>query len=109
VLFFEKIKVDDPVGAVSVHLVGGVFGTLSVGFFATEGGLFLGGGFTRTVTQVAGIAAVGAATFTLTFLTWWMLRASLGIRVSPDEELEGLDTGEHGIEAYAAFVKVSEE
>jgi Amt family ammonium transporter len=109
VLFFEKIKVDDPVGAVSVHLVGGVFGTLSVGFFATEGGLFWGGGFARTVTQVAGIAAVGAATFTLTFLAWWILRASLGIRVSPEEELEGLDTGEHGIEAYAAFVKVSEE
>src|SRR5258708_6078806 len=109
VLFFEKIKVDDPVGAVSVHLVGGIFGTLSVGFFATEGGLFWGGGFARTVTQVTGIAAVGAATFTLTFLAWWILRASLGIRVSPEEELEGLDTGEHGIEAYAAFVKVFEE
>lgn len=109
VLFFEKIKVDDPVGAVSVHLVGGIFGTLSVGFFATEGGLFWGGGFARTVTQVVGIAAVGAATFTLTFLAWWILRAGVGIRVSPEEELEGLDTGEHGIEAYAAFVKVFEE
>jgi Amt family ammonium transporter len=109
VLFFEKIHVDDPVGAVSVHLVGGIFGTLSVGFFATEGGLFLGGGFARTLTQITGIAAVGAATFTLTFLAWWILRASLGIRVSADEELEGLDTGEHGIEAYAAFVKVSQE
>jgi Amt family ammonium transporter len=109
VLFFEKIKVDDPVGAVSVHLIGGIFGTLSVGFFATEGGLFWGGGFGRTVTQVLGIAAVGAATFATTCLAWWILRASLGIRVSPEEELEGLDTGEHGIEAYAAFVKVSEE
>jgi Amt family ammonium transporter len=109
VLFFEKIKVDDPVGAVSVHLIGGIFGTLSVGLFATEGGLFWGGGFARTVTQVVGIAAVGAATFALTFVAWWILRASLGIRVSPAEEYEGLDTGEHGIEAYAAFVKVSEE
>jgi Amt family ammonium transporter len=109
VLFFEKIKVDDPVGAVSVHLVGGIFGTLSVGFFASEGGLFLGGGFARTATQLSGIAVVGAATFCLTFCVWWILRATLGLRVSPDEELEGLDTGEHGIEAYAAFVKVSEE
>jgi Amt family ammonium transporter len=109
VLFFEKIKLDDPVGAISVHLVGGIFGTLSVGLFATDGGLFLGGGFTRTAIQSAGIAAVGAATFTLTFLAWWILRASVGIRVPAEEEIEGLDAGEHGIEAYAAFVKVSQE
>jgi Amt family ammonium transporter len=109
VLFFEKIKVDDPVGALSVHLVGGIFGTLAVGFFATQGGLFLGGGFARTLTQLAGIAAVGAVTFPLTLLAWWTLRATIGIRVSPEEELEGLDTGEHGIEAYAAFVKVAQE
>jgi Amt family ammonium transporter len=109
VLFFEKIKVDDPVGAISVHLVGGIFGTLSVGLFATEGGLFLGGGFARTVIQFVGVAAVGTATFTLTFLAWWILRASLGIRVSAEEEIEGLDAGEHGIEAYAAFVKVAQE
>jgi Amt family ammonium transporter len=109
VLFFEKIKLDDPVGAISVHLVGGVFGTLSVGLFATEGGLFLGGGFTRTAIQAAGIAAVGSAAFLTTFLAWWILRASVGIRVPADEEIEGLDAGEHGIEAYAAFVKVSQE
>ena len=109
VLFFEKIKVDDPVGAISVHLVGGIFGTLSVGFFATDGGLFWGGGFARTATQAMGVAAVGAATFLVTFAAWWILRATVGIRVSRDEEFEGLDTGEHGIEAYAAFVKVSGE
>ena len=109
VLFFEKIKLDDPVGAISVHLVGGVFGTLSVGLFATEGGLFLGGGFTRTAIQAAGIAVVGSAAFLTTFLAWWILRASVGIRVPADEEIEGLDAGEHGIEAYAAFVKVSQE
>ncbi|HEY2432969.1 MAG TPA: ammonium transporter [Vicinamibacterales bacterium] len=109
VLFFEKLKLDDPVGALSVHLVGGVFGTLSVGFFATSGGLFMGGGFGRTATQAMGIAAVGAATFTLTFITWALLRATLGIRVSPDEEQIGLDVSEHGIEAYAAFMKVPRE
>jgi len=109
VLFFEKMKLDDPVGAISVHLIGGIFGTLSVGFFATDGGLFWGGGFARTVTQAIGIAAVGAATFVATFLAWAIIRATIGIRVPPEEEHEGLDTGEHGIEAYAAFVKVSEE
>ena len=109
ILFFEKMKLDDPVGALSVHLVGGIFGTLSVGLFATQGGLFWGGGFARTTAQAIGIGAVGAATFTATFLVWAMLRATLGIRVSADEEVEGLDTGQHGIEAYAAFVKVSEE
>jgi ammonium transporter, Amt family len=109
VLFFEKIKLDDPVGAISVHLVGGIFGTLSVGFFATDGGLFLGGGFARTAIQAAGIAAVGAATFTATLLAWWILRATVGIRVPAAEEIDGLDAGEHGIEAYAAFVKVSQE
>ena len=51
----------------------------------------------------------GAATFTTTFLAWWMLRAAIGIRVTPDAELEGLDASEHGVEAYAAFVKVSQE
>lgn len=109
ILFFEKAKLDDPVGAISVHLVGGIFGTLSVGFFATDGGLFWGGGFARTLTQAIGIAAVGAAVFPLTLLVWAILRATLGIRVSADQELEGLDASEHGIEAYAAFVKVSED
>jgi ammonium transporter, Amt family len=109
VLFFERIKLDDPVGATSVHLVGGVFGTLSVGLFATDGGLFLGGGFARTAIQAAGIVAVGAATFSTTFLAWWILRATLGIRVPAEEEIDGLDAGEHGIEAYAAFVKVAQE
>ena len=109
ILFFEKAQLDDPVGAISVHLIGGIFGTLSVGFFATEGGLFWGGGFARTVTQVIGIAAVGAATFTATWLLWTILRVTIGIRVSAEEEIEGLDTGEHGVEAYAAFLKVSGE
>ena len=109
ILFFEKMKLDDPVGAISVHLVGGIFGTLSVGFFATDGGLFWGGGFARTLTQAMGVAVVGAAAFPATFLAWALIRAAIGIRVPPDEEHEGLDSGEHGIEAYAAFVKVSEE
>jgi Amt family ammonium transporter len=108
VLFFDKVRVDDPVGALSVHLVNGMFGTLAVGLFATEGGLFYGGGFGRTMTQLTGIAAVGATTFVLSLGVWFALKATLGIRVSREEELEGLDVGEHGMEAYSGFAHAHE-
>ena len=100
VLFFDKVRIDDPVGATSVHLVNGVFGTLCVGLFATDGGLFYGGGFAKTLTQVTGIAAIGAVTFAVSLLAWLLLKATMGIRVAPAEEQEGLDLGEHGMEAY---------
>jgi Amt family ammonium transporter len=105
VLFFDKVKIDDPVGAISVHLVNGVFGTLAVGLFASDGGLFFGGGFGKTVTQLVGIGAVGATTFALSMVAWLILKSTIGIRVSKSEEIEGLDVGEHGIEAYAGFVQ----
>jgi len=108
VLFFDKVKIDDPVGALSVHLVNGMFGTLAVGLFATDGGLFFGGGFGKTMTQAIGIVAVGAMTFSLSSIAWLLLKATIGIRVSKEEELEGLDTGEHGMEAYAGFVQAQE-
>jgi Amt family ammonium transporter len=104
VLFFDRIKIDDPVGALSVHLVNGAFGTLCVGLFATDGGLFFGGGFAKTMTQLIGIGAVGALTFVLSLAAWTLLKATMGIRVSKAEEIEGLDTGEHGMEAYGGFV-----
>ena len=116
VLGFEKIfKLDDPVGAVSVHLVNGIFGTLAVGFFAqdkfmpgtTGNGLFFGGGFSLLSHQLIGIAAVGGFTFTVSFLVWIILKKIIGIRVSEIEEVEGLDIGEHGMEAYPEFEKVS--
>jgi Amt family ammonium transporter len=103
VLFFDKVKVDDPVGALSVHLVNGMWGTLAVGLFATEGGLFTGGGVAQTLTQVKGILAVGALTAAASAVVWFALKLALGIRVSPEEEREGLDTGEHGMEAYPGF------
>jgi Amt family ammonium transporter len=108
VLFFDKVKLDDPVGALSVHLVNGVFGTLCVGLFATEGGLFFGGGAAKTLTQLVGIASVGSMTFALSMVAWLLLKATVGIRVSAGEEMEGLDTGEHGMEAYAGFVQSRE-
>ncbi len=104
VLFFDKVRVDDPVGAISVHLVNGVFGTLAVGLFATEGGLFFGGGAGMLLTQAYGVAGFGAMAFGLSLIVWLALKATVGVRVSADEEDEGLDTGEHGMEAYPGFV-----
>ena len=103
VLFFDRVKVDDPVGALSVHLVNGVFGTLAVGLFATEGGLFTGGGLALSLTQIKGILAVGAFTAASSAVVWYVLKLTIGIRVSAEEEREGLDTGEHGMEAYPGF------
>jgi ammonium transporter, Amt family len=103
VLFFDRVKLDDPVGALSVHLVNGVFGTLAVGLFATEGGLFTGGGLALTLIQLKGIAAVGAFTFLASAIAWYAIKLTVGIRVTAEEEREGLDTGEHGMEAYPGF------
>jgi Amt family ammonium transporter len=107
VMFFDKVRLDDPVGALSVHLVNGVFGTLAVGLFATEGGLFTGGGLALTLTQLKGILAVGAFTAAASAVVWYALKVTVGIRVSPEEEREGLDAGEHGMEAYTGFTSHS--
>jgi Amt family ammonium transporter len=103
VLFFDRVKLDDPVGALSVHLVNGVFGTFAVGLFATDGGLFYGGGMALLLTQLKGIVAVGAFTAAASAIVWYGLKLSIGIRVSSEEEREGLDAGEHGMEAYAGL------
>ncbi len=108
---FDKLKLDDPVGALSVHLVNGVFGTLAVGLFAVDGiagnatgnGLFFGGGFHLLGVQAIGVLAVGGFTFVGALIVWLVLKQVLGIRVSREEELGGLDRGEHGAEAYAGF------
>jgi Amt family ammonium transporter len=115
VIGFDKIRIDDPVGAISVHLVNGVFGTLALGLFAedslmpgtTGNGLFFGGGFTLLGHQLIGIAAVGAFTFVVSFIVWVVIKKTMGLRVSEAEEIEGLDVGEHGMEAYPDFEKVS--
>jgi Amt family ammonium transporter len=110
VLFFDRIRVDDPVGAISVHLVNGVFGTLCVGLFAqdlvpktTGDGLFFGGGTGLLMAQLAGIVTVGICVFAISAITWLIIKATVGIRVSEEEEIEGLDLGEHGISAYPDF------
>lgn len=115
VMFFDKIKVDDPVGATAVHLCCGVLGTIFVGLFAKEGvtslstinGLFYGGGFELLGVQLIGIIAVGAFVFASSLLVWYLIKITLGIRVSPEEEIAGLDIGEHGNIAYPDFVSVT--
>jgi Amt family ammonium transporter len=113
VRFFDQIKVDDPVGATSVHLVNGIWGTLALGLFAEadkymagpKSGLFFGGRFAQLWPQIVGIVAVGIGTLVMASIFWAVLKATLGIRVTPEEEFEGLDIGEHGMEAYPGFVK----
>lgn len=111
VLFFDRIKVDDPVGAVSVHLTGGAYGTLCVGLFAekavnpalAKNGLFFGGGPELFQAQLMGVLAVGAFTFAASIVGWSIIKGLVGLRVSPEEEIEGLDIGEHGNIAYPDF------
>jgi Amt family ammonium transporter len=103
VLAFDKLKLDDPVGALSVHLVNGVWGTLAVGLFATDGGLFYGGGVALLLTQLKGVLAVGAFTLVSSAIVWYAIKFTLGIRVSPEEERDGLDIGEHGMQAYTGL------
>jgi ammonium transporter, Amt family len=115
VFFFDKIQLDDPVGALSVHLVNGIWGTLALGLFSNPNvpnlpaasvvkpGLLMGGGMAQLLPQIVGILAVGAFVFTVSLVVWLAIKAVMGLRVSPEEELEGLDVGEHGNSAYPDF------
>jgi len=108
VIFFDKVKIDDPVGALAVHLANGVWGTLSVGLFASAempgggaNGLFYGGGMASLTSQAIGVVAVGAFTFALTLAAWFVIKLAMGIRVDEADEARGLDISEMGMEAYA--------
>lgn len=105
-----KLKIDDPVGAVAVHGFNGLWGTLAVGFFATgkgqDGitGLFYGGGFEQLRIQAIGVVSIGAWAAVTTFLLFLVIKKTVGLRVSPQEEIAGLDIEEHGlVSAYADF------
>ncbi len=134
VMFFDKLKLDDPVGALSVHLANGVFGTICVGLFATAdritragntfineaqaaqtkagqtvtagAGLFSGGGMEQLITQFKGIGATAGYVLAASFIFWFVIKATIGMRVSAEEEVSGLDLGEHGQEAYPGFSMV---
>jgi ammonium transporter, Amt family len=91
VLFFDRIKIDDPVGAISVHLVCGIWGTLATGIFGAE---------ISFMSQLMGVLGVGAFCFTVALLLFYGIKAMIGIRVDEKEEVEGLDIYEHGMHAY---------
>ncbi len=104
VLFIDNVlKVDDPAGAVSVHGVCGAWGTLAVGLFAVDGGVFYGGGFSLLGVQALGVVTAFAWAFGLGLILFLSIKYTIGLRVSEEEELRGLDIGEHGMEAYNGF------
>ncbi|REK16569.1 MAG: ammonium transporter [Planctomycetota bacterium] len=116
VVFIEHtLKIDDPVGAISVHGTCGAWGTLAVGLFSTgtgEGspypGLFYGGDATQLIDQAIGVAAVFGWCIVTGAITFFGIKYTIGLRVTPEEEAEGLDFGEHGNEAYHGFQFASE-
>ena len=103
VIFFDKLKIDDPVGAISVHLVCGIWGTLAVGIFGK-----LAGG-KQLVSQLIGIGSIGAFTFVFAFVLFFVIKLVMGLRVSQEEEVGGLDIGEHGSHAYPDFQSIAEK
>ncbi len=104
-IFDKAIKIDDPVGAISVHGAAGAFGTICVGLFAVGDGLFYGGGVSLLIAQVIGVIAVFSWTVVTAGIGYFIISKIVGgIRVSPEEEKEGLDIGEHGMRAYNIIV-----
>jgi Amt family ammonium transporter len=113
VLFVERIRIDDPIGAVSVHGLAGVWGTLATGIFAVpaladnlatgSGGLWYTGSFHQLGVQALGLLAVGSFTFTASFGALWAMKRTFGIRVDPAVETAGLDVSEHGMWGYPEF------
>src|SRR5690606_4444327 len=97
VLGFDKLKIDDPVGAISVHLVCGIWGTLAVGILGDQAG------FSQLMSQVVGIVAIGGFTVIFSFSVGSIIKAVLGLRVSDEEQIEGLDLGEHDMSCYPDF------
>ncbi|WP_411678298.1 ammonium transporter [Caproicibacter sp.] len=105
--FFEKVlKIDDPAGAISCHCTCGVYGTLMVGLFDTSKGLFYGGGLGLFGVQLLGVLAVGVWTVATSFVLFKVLKSTVGLRVSAEEELAGLDVSEHAEEGYPDFQQI---
>lgn len=119
VIFLDRLKIDDPVGAISVHLVCGIWGTLAVGLFSVGpniypwyaenagplAGFLVGWNLQQFFAQLIGIIAVGGFTGLFSLLVWLTLKFTIGIRVTPAEEVRGLDISEHGMEAYGGFLE----
>ncbi len=106
----SKLKVDDPVGAVAVHMCNGIWGTLAVGIFSKDAGslgLLYGGGFTQLGKQALGILSIGVYTAVLMSVIFFVIKKTIGLRASKEEEVKGLDLTEHGLaSSYADFMQV---
>jgi Amt family ammonium transporter len=113
VLFIDRIGIDDPVGATSAHGMAGIWGTLSVGLFLSpdlakynalggnpDGGLFTGGGIDQLIVQLLVVIITFVFVFVLSFATFWLIKKTIGIRVSEEDEIAGLDIAEHGMYGY---------
>ncbi len=99
-LIDKVLRIDDPVGAITVHGLNGAFGTIAVGLFAVEEGLFYGGGWSQLGIQAIGVLAVAAWALGTSFILFTVLKKTIGLRVSEKEEREGLDIHEHGQSSY---------
>jgi Amt family ammonium transporter len=97
IALIDRLKLDDPVGAVAVHLICGIWGTLAVGIFGALSG------FDQFLVQLIGVGIVGAFCVTSSFIILMIVKATTGLRVDKEEEINGLDLSEHGMEAYADF------
>jgi Amt family ammonium transporter len=102
VVALDRIKIDDPVGAISVHLTCGIWGTLAVGLLGAKAG------GAQLWSQIVGVVAYGVFAFVFALAAFLIIKSFLGLRVSAEEESKGLDLGEHGLEAYPDFEGVSE-
>ena len=115
VLGIDRIRIDDPVGAIAVHGVCGIWGTLSIGLFARNddaflgrenAGLFYGGGIEQLLMQAVMVLIVAAWVGVTCYILFYTLKKTLGLRVDADEEFEGLDVAEHGTSGYGAETAV---
>jgi Amt family ammonium transporter len=109
VSFFDKIRIDDPVGATSVHGVCGIWGTLAVGLFDRDTGLLTGNGAEQLLDQLIGVVSVAAFVAVASFILFSAVKAIFGLRVTAEEELDGLDMAEHGALGYGSDVYVDHD
>ncbi len=105
VVLVDRMRIDDPVGAISVHGVAGVWGLVAVGLLDTSGGLLFGGGVDQLVSQLIGAVSIVAWTFVTSSVVFWAIKLTVGLRVRPEVEIAGLDRIEHGTEAYPEFME----
>ena len=107
---------DDPLGAIAAHGMGGIWGTLSLGLFTTpdlavigQPGLLYGGGFAQLGVQAVGVIAAGGFVFISSLAVFAILKATIGLRVKPEQELNGLDISEHGVYGYAGQIIATDD